>query len=328
MSVHLSRSQIESFRNDGYLIVTNVFSAEELGALEQEYEHLLDEVAAELHADGSVADAYQGLPFTERYIRLLQAYPDLHKLLDIALPSTTKMTAKTRVHTGPAVFHLLTHPRLLSMVEGLVGPEVGVSPIQHIRIKPPAQLVPEQESYNTNVATTTWHQDGAVVSEDADETQMVTAWTAVTESSEKDGCLVCVPGSHRRERGLTPHIQDSNWSGETYIPEHLVDKDAVKVLPVPRGSVIFFDRHLEHASLPNRSEVVRISLDFRYHPAGQPSGRSIFPGFTARSTRSPDSVVKGCEEWTRLWLDARDRVVRGESDFEFNSRWPTVELDS
>ena len=43
---------------------------------------------------------------------------------------------ETPMHHGPAVFELLTNPKLLDTVEELVGPEIYSNPVQHVRIKP------------------------------------------------------------------------------------------------------------------------------------------------------------------------------------------------
>ena len=48
-----------------------------------------------------------------------------------------------------------------------------------------------------------------------------------------------------------------------------------------------------HSSLPNLSENIRWSLDLRYNPIGQPTGRAWFPGFIARSKSKPESEMNG-----------------------------------
>ena len=94
-------------------------------------------------------------------------------------------------------------------------------------------------------------------------------------------------------------------------------------LPVRRGAVVLFHKHNVHRSLSNRSGRLRWSMDLRYNPIGQPSGRPAFPNFVARSARNPETVLDDFNAWRSLWDDARKRIVNGEypeRSFE-DSRW-------
>ena len=62
-----------------------------------------------------------------------------------------------------------------------------------------------------------------------------------------------------------------------------------------------------HSSLSNNSDDVRVSLDLRYNPTGQPTGRPEFPGFVARSRRDPSSELRDPEAWKQLKLLALER---------------------
>ena len=109
---------------------------------------------------------------------------DWFQPLDISLPNT-RIEKDTPFHFGPAVFDLLTCPRLLDMVEALIGPEITSTPIQHVRIKPPeATLAPGE--VRAHVGGTDWHQDRAVAHAEADETTMVTVWLAMTEATPRE----------------------------------------------------------------------------------------------------------------------------------------------
>ena len=44
------------------------------------------------------------------------------------------------------------------------------------------------------------------------------------------------------------------------------------------GDVLFLNKLTMHASLPNLSEDVRWSVDVRYQPTGEPTGRPLVPG--------------------------------------------------
>ena len=76
--------------------------------------------------------------------------------------------------------------------------------------------------------------------------------------------------------------------------------------------------------MPNVSEEIRWSFDLRYNPIGQATGRTLFPGFVARSRAHPETELRDPEEWTQSWLDTRARMAtvnqNGQEDVKFG-RW-------
>ena len=139
-----TRVDRERFEQDGYLVIDDVFDPEaDLDPVVDEYARQLDEVAADWHARGLIDSTYADLPFSERFGHVLNdAGPDGYRPFDITLSG--QITEDSPMHTGPAVFDLITHPRLLDVVEQLIGPEILSNPIQHVRIKPPEHLLPNR----------------------------------------------------------------------------------------------------------------------------------------------------------------------------------------
>ncbi|MGH2369835.1 MAG: phytanoyl-CoA dioxygenase family protein, partial [Chloroflexota bacterium] len=197
------RVDVERFQDEGYLVVEDVLDVErDLDPVVEEYTQLLDELAAKWHAEGKIPSTYAELPFVQR---LAQVLTDIgrggYAPFDISLPFAG-VTEQTPIHLGPATFQLLTSPRLIDAVEQLVGPEVLSNPIQHVRIKPPERLLP-QEFRSSLVGQTDWHQDQGVALPEVDETEMLTVWLPVTNATVENGCLCVVPQSH--QRGLVTH---------------------------------------------------------------------------------------------------------------------------
>jgi hypothetical protein len=96
------------------------------------------------------------------------------------------------------------------------------------------------------------------------------------------------------------------------VPAEIIRGRRGRALPVGRGGLVIFHKHNIHCSRPNRSQRLRWSLDLRYHPVGQASGRPAFPGFVARSRANPESELADPLRWERMWQEARTRIVRGE----------------
>jgi hypothetical protein len=313
---HLDRERLEA---DGYLVVEDLLDPrEDLDPVVAEYEVLLDRLAARWHSEGKLASTYVDLPFAQRFGRVLREAGGVGVMahFDISLPFKD-VTVDTPIHLGPQVFRLLTNARLLDAVEEFLGPEIYCNPIQHTRIKPPEKDLPADLLTNSLVASTQWHQDQGVHLPEADNTEMLTVWLPITDATEENGCLCIVPSSHRE--GLVTHCTTNG----PYIPDSLLG-GAPRPLPMRRGSALFMNHLTKHASLPNLSDGVRWSFDLRYQPVGQPTGRPTFPGFVARSRKSPSTAVTDPEAWADLWRVARARFAAQNSDAKF-FRWTGTE---
>ncbi len=316
----LTREQIEQFDEDGFLVVENVLGGQDLAMIEQEYREILDRVAAELARQGRIPPL-RGASFSQRYVEAMKHIDDMYTIyqhLDICLPMVKELDHTHTMNAGAAVFGLLTNPRLLDIVESVIGPEIYSNPVQHTRIKPPAHSLPDAVT-DSNIAATTWHQDAGVINPEADETQMLTVWLAVTDANVENGCLIVERASHRED--LTPHCPGTGASATTYIPESIIDWKRVVPLEVGAGGVVLLHKLTEHASLDNHSDDIRWSFDLRYQPIGQPTGRAVFPGFVARSEAHPEQVLTDPADWATLWWQARDRIVSGDIPWQFNARW-------
>ena len=315
----LAESQVSEFRDRGFLLAKGLLRPADFAPLMREYEGALADLCAELTQSGELSRDHAGLPFARRYLAVCRETGRLFtQRFNFVLPRAD-IRPDSPIWLGPAVFGALTHPRILDAVESLMGPEIAVSPVGNVRIKPPERLIPESSGERSRgiAGATPWHQDNGVVTEDADETEMITAWFPLTDASAEAGCLQVLPGSHRG--GMVCHCPDS--AGELGIPKKLLPAEEPVPLPMKPGDVLFLHRRLLHASLPNTGETVRWSFDLRYIPVGSPSGREAFPCFTARSRANPQSEVRDPAEWRKLWLDARSRLSAGEGFPEKWNRW-------
>ena len=141
-----------------------------------------------------MARSSRSLPDLDFFGKLKHCYSrglDWFQPLDISLPGD-QIHDDTPMHFGPAVFSLITAPRLLDIVESLIGPEITSNPIQHVRLKPPATALRGDE-ISAHITRTDWHQDRGVAHDEADMTDMVTVWIAMNDATEENGCLKVVP---------------------------------------------------------------------------------------------------------------------------------------
>ena len=318
----LNESRIDQFNRDGYFVVENLLDSElDLRPVEEEYAARLDDLAAKWYAEGRLRSTYDEYPFGKRMSKVLvEAGLDSHQYFRPTFAETVKrsstgaissvigVSGDLPIHLGPALFNLLRSPRVLDVIESLIGPEIYSHPLQLVRLKVPENMVPE--SYWDGVTNRVdWHQDLGVVLSEADDTDMISVWFPMTDATIENGCLVIVPGSHHD--GLAQHCLPNKSKGKdmTHIPEELVPLDRAIPMPMKRGSALFFHRRLMHSSLPNNSDDLRWSFDFRYTKIGQPTGRSWLPGFVARSRENPASELHNWRDWADLWHQARTRLA-------------------
>ena len=315
----LTESALSRFEQEGYLIVDNVFDpARDFRPLWAEYERVLHSIASALYAEGAIRSPYADLGFAERLIQIyIDSGRNLHQHFEISLPQTG-LRHDTPLHVGPAVFNLLTHSRLLNVIEDIIGPEIYVSPIHHIRIKPPARALQKRVGYSALVAKTPWHQDNGVILPEADASHILTVWLPVTPSTIENGCLQVIPRSHRGD--LLTHCPAGALG--VSIPDKLIPSERAVPLPMRPGSVLVMFQRTIHSSLENATENdVRVSFDLRYQTIGEPTGRPMFPGFIAQSKAHPESTLRDPAAWAQRWYEARAQLAAREHP-TFN-RWRT-----
>lgn len=307
----MTPEQVTQFDEQGYLVVRNLLDPDEdLAPVIDEYTRVLNERARAWKEAGEIDTPLPGPGFREHLMQLC-TQPGFRRQhlaeLDITLPHFpfSYIRETDEMHAGPAMFALLRSPRLLDFLEGLLGPEIRSSPNQHCRIKLPDRLLDSPHTFQaqrgeTIYSATLWHQDMHTQMPQSDATELVTVWMPLTRVRQEDGCLLVAPGAHRE--GLLP------WP---IPPETRAELQRRSVaLEADPGDIVLLHKQLPHASLPNRSDAIRWSLDFRYFPAHQPTDRPWFPGFLARSRTRPDLELREPARWAESWRRTRDRMAR------------------
>lgn len=278
----LTLQQIVDFQTDGYLIAEDVLTDAELQPVIDEISQIIDQGARALKAEGKITELYENEPFETRIALLSEQSREIVKNLDIS--STL----------GEAMFNFLRNDRLLDVVESLLGREISCNPIQHMRAKLPWRGQGEQPALE-NVP---WHQDAAVTSEDSEASEIITFWMPLVDATAETGCMEIMP--HAFKQGYLKHI---GGEGTTIASEVLPSMKPVTA-ECRKGSIVIMNKYTPHRGTSNLSNIVRWSLDLRYHKTGAPSGRSHHPSFVARSSSDPGSVLTDYHQWRKMWQDA------------------------
>ena len=307
--MQLTVSQIDQFAEEGYLVVENALDDSDLNPVIREYEEYTGVLAEAWLEQGMIHSLYEEEKFETRLARMCE------ENLDLAAQSNNLFDLYRA--RGRHTFDFLRNENLMDLVEGLVGPEIICSPIQHLRAKLPSRLFPTNGG-GSHVAA--WHQDAGVTMDDADPHFILTVWIPLTKATRENGCMQIIPRVH--EGRLLNH-QIVPGVGTRIRADEMPDAEPVD-LPIDKGGVVLIHKNIPHRSTPNNSNGIRWSMDLRYQKTGTSTGRTIYPDFVVRSRENPGSVLSDHQEWCRMWVAA----LAAESPADKHHRWETVQVES
>ena len=225
---HLSDSEIDHYRREGYVVVEGVFSRDDLAAVDRTVRTLTDDAIA-----------------AGNHEQVMELEPD---------PVDGKRVPR-RLY-NPFELHetfreLATHPRILDRIESLVGPDIG---LQHSKLNmKPAKVGSVVE----------WHQDLAYFPHTNDD--LVTMLVYLDDATEQNGCLQVLPRHHTHF--FAHELPDGTFAGMITEPIGDGRFGRPVTLPAPAGSAIFMHPITPHSSLPNTSDRPRRTLIFEYRAA-------------------------------------------------------------
>ncbi|MGG4034405.1 phytanoyl-CoA dioxygenase family protein [Paenibacillus cisolokensis] len=279
----LTVDQIIRYQTEGYLIVEDAIPHDELKPVMNELAQEIDRRSRMLHAEGKLANLYEDEPFERRYALLYEQCAEIGRGFDIS------------DYLGEQIFRFMSSDSLLDLAECLLGSELSCNPIQHVRAKLPWK--PSANAFE-NVP---WHQDCAVTSEDSEASDIITFWVPLVDATADTGCMELMPGVFKQG-----YLRHQASGGTTIVPELLPDVEPV-LAECRKGGVVIMNKYTPHRGIPNRSGIVRWSIDLRYHKTGARSGRDGHPSFVARSRVRPDTVLTDVGTWRTMWRDAKQQ---------------------
>jgi len=250
----LSHEQLAVFDRDGFVIVRGLGDrqlCERMKSLAQR--HLAQDVQpveyeAQTQYPGSPASL--DAPGGRTVRRLLQAYS-----------------------RDPLFRDWATSRAIGDRLRPLLGPQVELSQAHHncVMTKNPAFS-----------SATSWHQDIRYWS--FEKPELISAWLALGQEHEENGCLLLVPGSHRIE------FRREQFDDAIFLREDLEENrrilDGRMTAELDEGDVLFFHCRLLHAAGRNRTGLTKFAAVFTYHS----TGNRPLPG--TRSASLPEIPLK------------------------------------
>jgi len=170
---------------------------------------------------------------------------------------------------------LVRDPRVLDVIEDLIGPDILVWTSTF--------WVKEPES--PGIAA--WHQDNAYFG--LEPSEQVCAWLALTESDVEAGCVNVLPwhGAPRILHHAARKVAASINRGNQTVVEPF-DESTRVAMELKAGSFSVHHGLCMHGSGPNRSRRRRVGLGFNYIPAHVRPTASI---------RMAAMLVRGADKW-------------------------------
>jgi len=217
----------DQFEKDGYILGVPILTADEVVAARGAYERL-ELQTSERSAKGRITNAHQ--------------YDE-------------------------AFFKLATHPRVLEIVETLMGPDIIILSTGFF-VKAPS-------SSDKFVA---WHQDTMYWG--LTPPFALTVWLAIDDADTENGCMRVIPGSHRL--GLLPHgisgREGNLLGGDQEIDTVHFDESSAVDFCLNAGFASLHHGELIHGSNPNHSTRRRCGMTMRFtHPGVSPVTDGPFP---------------------------------------------------
>ena len=212
-----SSEEVASFEENGFLVVEDVLSPDELANLRAETAHICRGQRG--HVTG--LPEFSDTESDDEVIAKTLCVHFVHKISD-------------------TMYDALSQPSIVDYLTALIGPNVKCMQSM-LFIKSAGK--PGQS----------WHQDEAFIP--TRDRSLTAAWMALDDATPENGCLWVIPGSHRQGViwPVGEHDDERYDCAVGAFDFPYTDEDGIMV-PVKAGSVVFFNGYLLHRSLPNYSE--------------------------------------------------------------------------
>jgi phytanoyl-CoA hydroxylase len=228
----ITQEQIQFFHDQGYLVVNNLLSEDEIEGAKLGIKALIE---------GDDQD-YKGVQIEGKLrgkdLTIEQKHSAVRKLASF-------------VEHDSRLKHVSEHPQILSLLTTLMGEEP-------LMFQDMALLKPPQGREKP------WHQDCAYFNMPLGSL-VIGVWIALDEATSENGCLHIIPGSHKE--GPMLHFKRRDWQ----ICDTDVEVKRDVMVPLKPGSCLFWHGMTHHGSPTNLSSSSRRALQFHYKPQSSKS---------------------------------------------------------
>ena len=136
----LRPGQVDEYDEQGYLVLPGLLDSDDLAPVRAAMMMKVDLIADQLMAAGRITDPLAGEPFETRLARLFEG---------LSAEDFVTFTGRSWRDRLTGYFELMSNPKILDVVESLIGPEIFANPVYNVRPKVPRVAAGEVP----------WHQD-------------------------------------------------------------------------------------------------------------------------------------------------------------------------
>jgi len=248
----VSDEQVAHYVEQGYLIVEQLISSDEIATLQAD--------TIKLARGGYPSDALRPVPgdWTDQQV--------LERVLCIHQPH----------YVSDVMFHFVKHPKMAAALGRIVGAHLpwwdgAVKSMQSMLfVKPPG------------FQGQAWHQDEIYIP--TRDRTLAGGWIALDDATIDNGCLWVIPGSHRTGYLYPQRDHGNDDEFDSAQESHGFDESAEVPVEVKAGDVVFFNGYLLHRSRRNRSDRYRRVLVNHYMNAW-----SLLPWLEGQAVARTDS---------------------------------------
>ncbi|MEN1786291.1 MAG: phytanoyl-CoA dioxygenase family protein [Bacteroidota bacterium] len=150
------------------------------------------------------------------------------------------------------LFEFLMAPEVLKVIEGIIGPNIGLWSSHFISKAP------------FTGKRTPWHEDSAYWNGRFDRfDKIITLWLSIDGSDLENGCMGVVPRSHRNGFSNYANLEQDNAIFDTEISDG-IDETAIKWFELERCHYSLHDSRIIHGANENKSARRRTGYTMRY----------------------------------------------------------------
>jgi phytanoyl-CoA hydroxylase len=218
------------YEDQGYLVFPSLLSSEELAQLRA----ALAEVLREADGVTETTDKFSVTPTDDGGFSVRRIFnPTVHH---------------------QAFYDLVFNPKILDVVENLIGPNIQLHHTK-LNLKPPSNREARFE----------WHQDYPFFPHT--NFDLLAVMIYLDDSTEENGCLTIIPGSHKW--GPRNHLFAKDGAFSSQLEDKGVLEDASRWLkvPVPAGGMELHHCNMLHSSTANRGTKPRSAMVIQYRAA-------------------------------------------------------------
>lgn len=169
----------------------------------------------------------------------------------------------------PELFEWALDPRILSLVEPILGPDLALFST-HFICKPKG-----------NGKRVPWHEDSAYWKEMLTPMEVCTVWLAIDPSTRENGCMMVIPKTHTTGyKGFSEYddVDAAQNVFSTEIKPVLRDESKKVYLELEPNQCSLHDSRVMHGSEVNLSNVRRCGWTLRFCPTSVKFNQERFAG--------------------------------------------------